>query len=401
MTRDPKSVEQLDVWRNDLLVGSLRRTASGSVFEYEPSFYEAHRDKPGGLATHLPFAQRAIETRGVNLHSYFAGLLPEGLRLRALISRVKTSEDDVFSLLVAAGSDCVGNLFPSLPGQSPPLGLVEGGVTLGPPEEASFAEVLERSLGSSSEPAIAGVQEKLSPSMISLPLSFKGAAWILKLNPPDRLRLVENEHFFMRMAASCGLDVAQTHLVHDRHGAAGLLVKRFDRRRQNRRWVGIHQEDGCQLLDRYPADKYRLSVSDLGEALARADGPLAQRARLLELVAFSYLIGNGDLHAKNVSVTGAVGEQQLSAGYDLLSTRPYRDRTLAMKFEGRNDNVKRRHFVEWAERYGVSSRAIEARLDRLTTRARPFLEQLGELQLPLKETRTLKELLTKRLRDLQ
>ncbi len=39
-----------------------------------PDFlYDLERGLEGGIATHLPYAQRTIETRGVNLHTYFAG----------------------------------------------------------------------------------------------------------------------------------------------------------------------------------------------------------------------------------------------------------------------------------------------------------------------------------------
>ncbi len=46
MTRDPKSVERVDVFRNDTRVGELRRTDAGALFEYDRAFYEAHRAEP-------------------------------------------------------------------------------------------------------------------------------------------------------------------------------------------------------------------------------------------------------------------------------------------------------------------------------------------------------------------
>ncbi len=79
------------------------------------------------------------------------------------------------------------------------------------------------------------------------------------------------------------------------------MVSRFDRiRGVANEPVALAQEDACQLLGVYPAAKYRLKTEDVARALATAvedgDGsrPLALR-RVLELVAFSYLIGNGDL----------------------------------------------------------------------------------------------------------
>lgn len=398
-TADPRSVEVLDVFRNDTRVGQLRRTDTGSLFEYEPAFFEAHRDRPGGIALHLPYAQRRIETRGVNLPTYFAGLLPEGLRLNALVKRTRTSEDDLFSLLVAAGSDCVGDLFPVLPGAAA-RPLAHDLDELRPLDRVDFQALFEASLDLATEPVVAGVQAKLSPSVISFPFATAGRRWLLKLNPPHRDRLVENEHFFMSMAAACGLPVAKTHLVHDRTGAAGLLVERFDRVRRQRAWQGVHQEDFCQALDRYPADKYRLKSADLLRAVQACAAPRAEAARLIDLLAFGYLVGNGDLHAKNLSLTTAGGSLQLSPAYDLLCTGPYGDTTLALEFEGRRDNVKRHHLVAFGARAGVPARAVERRLDRLLAAARPFLARVKELNLAARATRLVTDVMTKRLADL-
>jgi serine/threonine-protein kinase HipA len=392
---DPRSVDQLDIFRNAERIGVLRRTVHGARFEYDAAFFEAHRHLPGGVATSLPYATRSIETTGVNLPTYFAGLLPEGLRLKVLHQRVKTSEDDLFSLLVAAGSDTIGDLFPVLPGQTPQLD--DGGAEIDL-AEVSFHELFQQSLETATEPAVPGVQAKLSPSVISFPFATRGKRWILKLDPPDKPGLVRNESFFMEMARACGLDVARTKLVADRIGAPGLLVERFDRRRENRRWVGVHQEDACQLADRYPAEKYRLSINDLAKTFSRfAAAPTVEVMRLVELLAFSFVIGNGDLHAKNISLLGGDGALQLSPAYDLLSTRPYGDRQLALMFDGRNDKLTQKHLLEFGVRFGVATRAIEARVARLAQRARPFIDEVKTLGLDTKRERQLRDLMTSRL----
>lgn len=397
---DARSVETIDIYRNEVKVGELRRTPDGgAVFEYERDFFAAHQGRPGGIASHLPYAQRTIPAREGNLHPYFAGLLPEGLRLRALVARTKTSEDDQFSLLVAAGSDCVGDLFPVAPGASlEPLASARE--EMAPLDTVVFTELFSRSIESTVEPAIAGVQEKLSPSTISFPFATSGKRWILKLNPPDKELLVENEHFFMGMAAECGLPVAKTRLVHDREGAAGLLIERFDRHREQRRWRGLHQEDACQFLNKYPGEKYRLHTGEIAQGLSVCDSPLVERSRLLELVAFSYLIGNGDLHAKNISIGARRGSLQLTPAYDLLSSRPYEDLKLALKFEGRDDGLKRRDFLEFGKRFGVPASAVGAQLDRLRARAAPFIPRVKEIGFDTRPTKQLTELMKKRLADL-
>lgn len=396
---DPRSVEVLDVFRNDTRVGQLRRTAKGSVFEFESAFYDAHRARPGGLAQHLPYARRTVETEGTNLPTYFAGLLPEGLRLRALVARARTSEDDLFTLLAAAGSDCVGDLFPVLPGDDVPP-LAREAEELRPLDRVDFQALFEASLTEAFEPVVPGVQAKLSPSVISFPFATSGRRWLLKLNPPHLARMVENEHFFMSLAAACGLRVARTHLVHDRTGAAGLLVERFDRVRVKRAWRGVHQEDFCQVLDRYPADKYRLKSGDLLAALEAAAAPRAEAARLIDLLGFSYLVGNGDLHGKNLSLWAGKDALQLSPAYDLLCTRPYGDKTLALEFEGRRDNVKRTHFVEFGVRAGLPRAAVERRLDRLIAGVTPVIPRVKELGLDARATRLAADLISKRIDDL-
>ena len=237
--------------------------------------------------------------------------------------------------------------------------------------------------------------------MISFPFATQGKRWILKLNPPDKELLVENEFFFMSMARACEVDVAKAQLVHDRDGVAGLMVERFDRIREGRRWRGVHQEDACQFLDRYPGDKYRVSTSDIARGLDRCDSPVAECARLIELVAFSYLVGNGDLHAKNVSVSTRGGALQLSPVYDLLSSRPYRDLKLALKFDGRDDNVKRADLIAFGKRFGVAQAAVEARLNKLVERAAPFIPRVKAIGYDARVTKQLSEFMKKRLADLK
>jgi serine/threonine-protein kinase HipA len=394
----PRDVERVAVFRNAERVGTLQRTAHGSRFDYDDGFFERHRERSGGIAVHLPYARRTTETSGVNLHPYFAGLLPEGLRLRAMVARLKTSEDDLFTLLVAAGSDCVGDLFVVQEGERPLLDDESLAVT----EEASFSELWKQTLESDTHPLLAGVQEKLSPSLMTLPVRARGKRWLLKLNPPDKPELVDNEFFFMTLAATCLKNVARVERVRDRHGVAGLLVARFDRLRDGAgRWVGVHQEDACQVLNRYPAEKYRLSTNDLFQALEVCGAPLVARLRLVELLAFSYLIGNGDLHGKNVSVGARGTGLELTDAYDLLSTRPYGDRRLALSVEGRDDNLKRHHLFALGARQGLSEAALAPRLDHLCDRVEASIPELGTIGFDARRTKQLADLLTKRVADLR
>jgi serine/threonine-protein kinase HipA len=402
--KDPRQVEEADVYRTAERVGTLGRTASGCLFRYLDDFYAAHRGQPGGLAVNLPFHPQVVEHRGDNLPPFFAGLLPEGARLKALVRRAKTSEDDLLTLLLAAGPDTVGDLSVVAAGEAPAPASPQVDMTR--LEQTSFRDLWKRTLEhlGPGDFVVPGVQEKVSPAVISFPIAAvtRRRGFILKLQPDDKPRLIENEHFFMTAAAACGLRTAKTWLVHDRDQAPGLLVERFDRRWDSgaKRLVGVHQEDACQLLDRYPSEKYRLKCSDIAEALGVCAAPIPARARFLELLAFSYLIGNGDLHAKNVSVTETETGLGLSPAYDLLSTLPYGDRRMALQFEGRDDNLKRRDFVAFGKRFELNERSVAETLDRLLARLASWSERVEEIGLPKKRAVDLRDTMKKRFADL-
>lgn len=386
-TESARDAEALIVRRGERVVGRLERTDFGARFRYEPDVVAAPRDELA-VCFRMPVREAPYESRGTNVHPFFAGLLPEGLRMRALVRGTKTSEDDLFSLLAACGADTVGDVRVHAPGEAPTV--ARPVIDLASVDSLSFDDVLRSSLtfGETFDRAMtSGVQPKVSAAMISMSVeaSRRGKSYMLKLTPSDYPRLVENEFFWMRFAKGLGLQVAEVALLHDRDGAAGLLVERFDRvpgATRNAPRVAVHQEDACQLLDRYPADKYRLRLREIGEALDVCSAPIVERARLVQLVALSYAIGNGDLHGKNISVRVHGGDVRLSPLYDVLSTLPYGDDRMALGVEGRDKNVTRRDIVNFGERIGVREAATARFVDRLVPAVGAALERLGEIGLP-------------------
>ena len=394
------------VYRGDELAGTIERTERGSSFRYAPAFVSAHAGERRGIAYNLRCRVEPYETVGVNLHTFFAGLLPEGLRLAALIRGAKTSSDDLLTLLMAAGPDTVGDVSVVTEEEAPREAVPTADVAA--PELLCFPELFEQSLRYGSrgrtEVAVPGVQQKISAAMIAFPVRGRARdkRFILKLNPPDLPRLVENEHFFMVVASKCGLEVPPTRLIRDREGNVALLVERFDRIvvHPGKPAIRVHQEDICQILDRYPADKYNLGYGDVARAFEICSAPVVEVAKLVRVIAFCYLIGNGDLHGKNISLrTTPSGRTEMTEAYDLLSTVPYGDRTMALGFEGVDNNIDRRAFVDFGERFGVRKGATYAILDELVVRVRPVLSDLGQIGLEGRETRRLESTMRKRLAD--
>lgn len=366
---DLKQIIRLEVFRQDTFVGILQRTDKGCELIFDPSFLKDPNYSQ--LSFKIP-KQKVYTHLGVNLPPYFAGLIPEGLRFKALVKEIKTSEDDLFSLLAATGERSVGDIYTKAPAVKRPT--IEIPSVKDIDFYQFFYESLQRGLAAKGEEALAGVQEKVSASMISFPVHTvkKEKSYILKLNPNDKPTLIHNEFNCLALAKKCGLDVNKAKIVFDKNKNPGLLLERFDRIIDaNKKVHRLHQEDACQFLDRYPADKYRLSYQEVCSGINEfATAPSIEILKAIQLYLFSYLIGNGDLHGKNISLQAdfKTGRVQLTPAYDLICTYIYKDQKMAIKLDGRDSNFKRQHFVDFAKRFDLNEKAVQEMIDKLIAR---------------------------------
>ncbi|MEO6793772.1 MAG: type II toxin-antitoxin system HipA family toxin [Mycobacterium sp.] len=397
---DLRDIGEADVYIGDELAAHLVRQRGDDVsFDYVGGAHPTNRrvrDRSVSWSL-LRSGEYPVTTTGGAVPSYFAGLLPEGVRLGVVTSSTKTSADDHLTLLLAIGADTIGNVRVVPAGVDPvqPLPLFEPGC------DTDFRAVFAKLTGSvDADPVgLAGVQPKVSAGMLSMPTQTRSGPAILKLTPVRFPLLAENEHFFMTMAAACGLRVAKTSLLHDDDGRSALLVTRFDRDGQAR----IAQEDACQVADVYPASKYRIktetAITDLAEACARGGGSrVAAIAELLKAVIFSWLIGNGDLHGKNLSIYNPNGIWQPTPAYDLLCTQPYADwkDPMALNLFGRANKLTRANFIDAGNRLGIRPRATVAMIDALVDAASVWPERCDQIGFDDRQTQLLVQLLRKR-----
>ncbi|WP_284984803.1 HipA domain-containing protein [Arthrobacter sp. efr-133-TYG-118] len=362
-----------DVYKQGVLAARIERHEGGTKFSYLPRYLES-----GGpaVATTLPLANEAVFTPSGAVPPYFTGLLPEGRRLNSLRRAVKASADDELALLMGAGGDAVGDV-QTVPHGEPPT---EGGsaVVLDSKLPLDFDALLGDS-GLIDPVALAGVQDKLSAGMISLPVAQAGKRFILKLNAPEFPFVVENEFLMFRYARKLRIPVSSVQLVHDVGGRAGLLVERFDRLTgADGTALRLAVEDGAQVLGLYPADKYSVPFGEVCLALAaHCSAPLPALRNLAIQLAFAWLSGNGDLHAKNVSIVQSPqGEYTIAPVYDIPSTVVYGDKTLALGIGGKKSGISRKHFLAWAAKLGLTERAAEGVLGLALRASGPLLAEL-------------------------
>jgi serine/threonine-protein kinase HipA len=314
---------------------------------------------------------------------FFAGLLPEGRRLSSLRRAVKTSADDELSLLLAVGRDPIGDAQVVPEGEVPTA--AEAMVTV----DRSFTEIrfadLLADAGIIDQVALPGVQEKVSARVISVPVGRADHRYILKLDPPEYPHVVVNEAYFLGVARDSGMPVADTEVVYDTTGRPGLLVRRFDRVvLADGTIMPLACEDACQLLDRWPADKYNVSSEAVTAAVAAvcAAGTVAARD-VFRQMCFAWVTGNGDVHAKNISViAGPDGEYRVAPTYDLPSTLPYGDRSLALSLAGKTKGLSRRQLLEFASTVGLTEKAATRVVDATLTATAAVIDELDGGALP-------------------
>jgi serine/threonine-protein kinase HipA len=402
---DLRNIAEADVYVGDDLAAHLIREPGDTIsFNYiadqQPT--EARIRERSVSWSLLRSREYPVVTTGGAVPPFFAGLLPEGVRLGVVTSSTKTSADDHLTLLLAIGADTVGNVRVVPAGVEParPVPMFD------PERDTDFRAVFAKLTGSvEADPVgLAGVQPKVSAAMLSAPTQTRSGPAILKLNPVQYPLIAENEHFFMTMAGACGLRVAKTSLLHDAAGRSALLVTRFDRAGSTR----IAQEDACQVADIYPASKYRIkaetAIAALADACARGGGSKpAAVLELLKTVVFSWLIGNGDLHGKNLSIYHLDGVWQPTPAYDLLCTQPYtrwRD-PMALNLYGRANRLTRADFVGAGESLGLRPRAITRMVDAVLDAAQDWPDKCGEIGFDDRQTKLLAQMLRTRIDSLR
>lgn len=202
--------------------------------------------------------------------------------------------------------------------------------------------------------AVTGVQPKLSLTIDKDPRDPKKSRFTIVglwghfiLKPPTREFpfLPENEDLTMHLAGLFGLPTAEHSLIRLESGELAYITKRFDRSGEQK----LPMEDMCQLTETLTSDKYHSSMEKIGKCIwSFASRPGLAAISFFELVLFSYLTGNADMHLKNFSLlTQTDDEIVMAPAYDLVCTKiviPDDKEESALTINGRKSKLARRDF---------------------------------------------------------
>ena len=389
-------------WR----IGTLTWLGGGEYrFAYDASW-------PVALSKELPLEREGVSYEGRGMPAFFENCLPEGWTESVVLASNKLAREDLFGLL-SSSRKYLSNL------TLRPLGIPEaelvydthglrlgdlrghGGNTLRVREEIGAEPGdpgLWRRTRVDGPLRLSGVQAKLPVSLtledaglvLRLGALRRACTHILKVPSGEHPGLVENEWTTMELARRIGLPVASVAKVdfqsESPYRGPCLLVERYDIPDQGTLRSGnadlTLQEDACSLLLLPRVDKYRTSMERVSDALVAAgisaDGD-AGMPLFLQLALFSWIVGNGDLHAKNVSVlrrfrpgrpgeAPVPGQVELAPFYDLVSTRLHLPGdSFALPLDGRQSNIRLKSFVRLAERWGMSADTVREEARRMVT----------------------------------
>jgi serine/threonine-protein kinase HipA len=206
-----------------------------------------------------------------------------------------------------------------------------------------------------SQIAVTGVQAKLSLHISGKQLEGTNGRFTLVglwggyiLKPPTASypQLPEVEDLTMRLAEVAKIKTAPHSLIRLQSGNLAYITKRVDRSKKGK----LAMEDMCQLTERLTEGKYHGSYEQIGKAILKYSAtPGLDLVNFWELVLFSFITGNADMHLKNFSLLDQPGlGMTLSPAYDLVNTtlvNPADDEEMALNINGKKKKIKLQDFL--------------------------------------------------------
>ncbi len=219
-----------------------------------------------------------------------------------------------------------------------------------------------------SQKTVTGVQPKLSLGIDKMQksetpgrLTIVGLWGEFILKPPskDYTNLPEIEDLTMHLAEIAKIATVPHSLVYLQSGQLAYITRRVDRGKGGK----LHMEDMCQLTERLTEHKYRGSHEQIAKAILKySANPGFDVINFYEMVAFSFLTGNSDMHLKNFSLLKTNrNDYNLCPAYDMVASQLVvegDDEELALTLNGKKKKLKQNDFVVAMKSAGISEKSI-------------------------------------------
>ena len=342
--------------------------------------------RPVSLA--LPRHQHHFHPETVS--AVFGSLLPDGSLRQRVARSLGLSQANDFALLERLGQEGPGALTfyqsGGLPLESPPERVLNDkelrDLVAALPVQPLLADVdgLAKTLPGEFDK----LPVKLDESGGRVVLGGQLTTHILKTAKPGLRETVMNEAFCMALAAAAGLPVSSARVL--RGSSNVLLVTRVDRV-HGASVLPVHMEDFGQALG-YPAmRRYEREggarVADLAHLLrACSTRPGVDIKALMHWLMFSFLIGFGAGHARQLALLHEEDGVRLAPFFGIWSTHIYSEMSYRMGVmigrEDRPDWLSPQRWLECGEDLGVRPRFVVEHLRQMAAQLPPLAREVGE-----------------------
>ena len=215
--------------------------------------------------------------------------------------------------------------------------------------------------------SITGVQPKLSLHLNehegSQRLTIVGlwGGFICKPQTIQFDQMPETEDLTMHLAELAKIDVVPHTLMRMADNSLCYLTRRIDRSSTGEK---VAMEDMCQLTERPTEHKYKSSYERIAKAITQYSSmPKMDVTNFFEVILFSWITGNNDMHLKNFSLYEPHdGNIRLTPAYDMLNAvilNQKDDDELALTLNGKKKRLKRQDFITSGLTMGVEQKTIE------------------------------------------
>lgn len=248
---------------------------------------------------------------------------------------------------------------------------------------------------------ITGVQKKLSLHLEKskteprLTLINYPSGYILKPNNSAYPYLSQNEYLTMHLAKLCMIDTVPFGLIKLEDESLSYITKRIDRINNKK----IAMEDFCQLGNVLTEQKYKSSYERVGKILATfSDNIGLDLYKLYNLILFSFIVGNSDMHLKNFSLYKNKGKYILTPSYDLLNTiiETGDSEELALSIDGKKNNLNKTNFLNLAKKYNLTSVQVDRIFKFYKNKYQQIIKEIDESLLPEEKKIKYKDIINER-----
>ena len=214
--------------------------------------------------------------------------------------------------------------------------------------------------------------------------------------------LPELEDATMHLAGLAGIATAPHTLLPDAAGKLVYITRRLDRLPTAKKKQVRHMEDFCQLTGRLTEHKYRGSYEQIGKAIRQysANAGLDQ-VRLAEIILFSFLTGNADMHLKNFSLLEHLPNIYiLSPAYDLVPSsliNPADQEELALTLNAKKSRLITTDFDNAFATMGLTAVQLQHLYQRMHKATQAWIETIEHSFLSTTRKQEYQALINKRL----